>query len=103
MPAVRREERDDDAFRTDQLTHARRDDEATTTGDNGTVRRQQAFDDLALEGAEMLFAVLSEDVGDRNTGQFLDQFVGVVETAAPTLGQLASERGLPRAHESGED
>ena len=63
----------------------------------------QPADDLAFEGAEMLLAMFGEDVGDRNPGQFLDQFVGIVETTAPTLGQLASERGLPRAHESGED
>ena len=99
----RSEERDDDALGTDELAHARRDDEAAAARDDRAVFRQQAFDNLALEGAEMLLAVLGEDVGDRNAGQLLDQFVGVVETTAPALGQLASERGLPRAHESGED
>jgi hypothetical protein len=62
------------------------------------VSRQGLDDGSPLEPAEVLLAVVDEDLRDRLAGGRRDVVVGVAHGAAPALGEQAGHRRLAGTH-----
>ena len=67
---------------------------ATTEGQDALVLGQGRGDGLLLQRAEVLLAVVDEDLLDRGAVSSLDVTVGVADVDAPATGQLVGDRRL---------
>ncbi len=60
-------------------------------------------DDFGFQIAEGGLTATGEDIGNGHGGAGFDQYVGIEELPAKTLGEQSADRGLARTHETGED
>nr|BFF26663.1 hypothetical protein GCM10025732_46280 [Glycomyces mayteni] len=81
----------------EELAGVRGEDGAAAEGEDPVVLGHGPADRFAFERAEVLLAVVHEDVGDRLPGGGDDVGVGVAECRAERLGQRAADGGLAGA------
>ncbi len=62
--------------------------------DDGVAEREQELENVALDGAEVRFSLLREDVGDGPALACFDQLVDVFGPPAETCGRVPARRSL---------
>lgn len=87
-------------FETGEI--GRIDRQTSARGNHGLLSRAQFLDELLLQIAECLFAVLRENIADGFAGARLDEFVRVEELEMKMVRDKASDGRFAGAHETNE-